>query len=123
MSDKPHFPKITAKSVEEFKFIEDKLKELPQKILDQIDVANNHFKITCRLYELFDSGRYIYLPDYTTQIATGFTKEDGLEVAIYANDFLFKIEWKHKRDAVVNYQFIECKPKQIITKDNDTSRI
>lgn len=109
MSDKPHFPKITARSVEEFAEIEGKLKQLPQQILDQIEVASNHFKITCQLFELFDSSRYVYLPFYTTQIATAFTKEEGLEVAIYANDFLFKINWKHKKDAVVNYQFIDCK--------------
>lgn len=110
MKEKPYFPKITASTVEEFKTLEDKIKLLPQKIIDQIEVASNHVYITCQLKEVFDSSQYVVLPNFTTQITP--TKSDEgqktTEVAIYANPFLFKINWKYKKDALVNYTFIEC---------------
>jgi hypothetical protein len=111
MSDKPHFPKITARSIEEFTAIEKKLRELPQVILDQIEVAYNHVYTTCVLSEVFDSNKYITLPNYVTQIKPSFKEDKGLEVLIYAGDFLFKIDWSYKKDATVNYLFIDCKPK------------
>lgn len=118
MADKPYFPKITASSVEDFQALENEVKKFPQKIIDQIEVVHRHVYITCQIKELFDLSKYVVIPNFTTQITPSKSgeHENTTEVSIYAGDFLFKINWKYKKDALINYAFVEC--ENFKKKDN-----
>jgi len=94
-------PKITAKTVEEFNKICEKLETLPDCIVSQIDTADNGLMgIECIFKRFFDKDRKIYIPDFTTQI-----HDFGDYIGIYSDDFFFK----SPKGNNISFILIECK--------------
>lgn len=87
-TDKPHFPTITASSKEQFDRIEQKLRRLPQVVLDNIKNADEGLSgIRCYIdkYKLF-SDKTLRFPNTVHSI-----KQRDTECVLYARDFIFEI--------------------------------
>ena len=96
-------PLIGAKTIEEFQKIEEALKTLPEKVLDQIlSVKSGMSGFDCSLRYNFCKDQNIYTPkEITTQI-TDF----GDFIGIYAGKFFFRIEGDMYKNGKFNYIFI-----------------
>lgn len=88
-------PKIIAKTSEEFKEIEDKLKNLSELIFSQIEIAEDQclMGLTCNFKK--NTNTTTFLPKETTQI-TNF----GDYIGVYCGDFFFKIPKENKIDFI-----------------------
>lgn len=92
--EKQYFPKITANSVEQFKALEEVIKQLPQSIIDQIECVDVFTRRTqCHLKEQFTKEPTLYLPNTVTQISN-FEKYIG----IYCDKDLFFTYPKNDKD-------------------------
>jgi hypothetical protein len=79
--------KITARSIEEYTEIQEKIYSLPDYIRSQIESASKQLHgIECIFNNNFNTERRFNLPSYTTQIQAF---DDY--VGIYAGDFFFKV--------------------------------
>lgn len=100
-------PKIMAKDLEEFKKLSDKISELPECIVSQIETVEEGFGgllgLKCKLRDPFTEDVRIFLPNYTTQI-----KDFGEYIGIYSENFFFEIHG-HMKTKRLEYVFIECK--------------
>jgi hypothetical protein len=76
---------ITAKSSEEFTMLSNKIKELPEKVLGQINKVTSEHWVSCYLKPIIGDNKDIFIPKYTTQI-TDF----GDYIGIYCGDFFLK---------------------------------
>lgn len=77
--------KITAKSLEEFTMLSNKIKELPETVLQQIEKVTSENWVSCYLKPIHGNNKDIFIPKYTTQI-TDF----GDYIGIYCGDFFLK---------------------------------
>lgn len=91
MSDKNDI-KIIAKSVEEFSALSEKLKLLPDQILNQIESAENGLVgFTCRFRNQFKTDSEYFIPNNTKQIKNFSGGAGNSGIGIYADGFYFVI--------------------------------
>lgn len=77
---------ITATSIEEFTRISEKIKELPEKVLDQIEKVDTRHWISCYIKQRYTDNKDIYIPrNMVTQIS-----DFGDYIGIYCGDFFLK---------------------------------
>jgi hypothetical protein len=94
---------ITAISKDEFEKIESSLKELPERVLSQIENVKGQslLGMECLFVQTYKNENTIYLPNNVSQI-----KDFGNYIGIYTSDFFFKIDgdlYKSK----LNYIFLQ----------------
>lgn len=98
-------PKITASNADQFKKIDELLKQLPECVYDQIEVAQSGaVGLECIIRQTFRNENRIWLPKCTTQI-----QDFGEYTGIYAGSYFIKIVGKMYSDSTVNYVFYEEK--------------
>ena len=91
-------PTINAKTIDEFKKIEDKLKKLPKSVYGCIDIVENDellCALTCKMRQTNSSNSRMYLPKFTTQIM-----DFDNYIGVYAKDYFFKIPKENKIDII-----------------------
>ena len=87
--DSDYFPNVSAKSIEEFTELTNKIKTLPKKTINQIKkVEKSLMGVDCVFKDCFAATSVMfYLPKNTTQI-----KDFGDFIGIYCENFFFRIE-------------------------------
>ena len=96
-------PKITANSMEQFKAMEDLLKALPEKILEQIElVESGQVGLKCIIKNSFKDELKIWLPDYVTQIS-----DFDDYIGIYADKYFFEIPKATIKNKKITYLFMK----------------
>jgi len=90
-------PTINAKTIDEFKKIEAKLKKLPESVYNSIDNVEGDglLGLTCNMKRTAGSNSRMCLPKSTTQI-TDFDTHYG----VYTEEYFFKIPKGNKIDFV-----------------------
>jgi len=91
-------PTINAKTIDEFKSIEDKTEKLPASVYGCIDsVEDNELmgSIQCNMRRTNSSNSRMFLPKFTTQMMDFDTY-----YGVYAGDYFFKIPKENKIDIV-----------------------
>lgn len=92
-------PIIMAKTTEEFQTLSNAIKQLPEKVYNQIEKVENGFKITCHLKKIWADKKDVFLPDNCTQIS-----DFGEYIGAYCVEFFLQIP---KSDSHYSYIFIK----------------
>lgn len=86
-------PKISAKTIEEFKEIQNFLSILPEQVYCQIDSAKSSLTgVDCIFRNTFEAEQKFFIPKSTTHI-----KDFGDYVGVYCGDFFFRISEDSKK--------------------------
>ena len=104
MDDDKKSPKITARSVEEFGKIVELLNKLPDRVFDQVEVAEfGSIGVFCWLPKFENNTNKVFLPNNCTQISNF-----GEYIGCYCGDYFFKIPTEHRK----NIEYVFVNPNQ-----------
>ena len=99
MSEKRY--KVISQSIEEFKKLEDKLKTLPESVMNQVETIEQGFSyIKCTFFKLYDNKVIIYIPSDNLNMCN--VNSDGFRC--YNDEFIFEMELTEKQQVEIRFR-------------------